>query len=239
MKYLIVLVLIFAFNNLMAQEKIETENGELLIHLVAHCSLYLEYQDKIIHIDPWSRGGDYSTFPDADYILITHQHGDHLDASAIKEVCTNSTKMYGPRSCESVMSEIGNTTVVGNGEKFSTSIGTIEVVPAYNLVHRRSSGQAYHPRGEGNGYVISIDGVKIYVAGDTENVPEMANLKNIDIAFLPMNLPNTMTPEMVSKAVQMFQPKILYPYHYGNTDTSILVDLLSDSDTEVRIRSMK
>jgi L-ascorbate metabolism protein UlaG (beta-lactamase superfamily) len=116
----------------------------------------------------------------------------------------------------------------------------IEAVPAYNIVHERSSGLPFHPKGNGNGYVITFGDKRVYVAGDTENTPEMKKLKDIDIAFLPMNLPYTMTPEMVADAAKAFRPKILYPYHFGNTDTSELVRLLEGEEgIEVRIRDMK
>jgi L-ascorbate metabolism protein UlaG (beta-lactamase superfamily) len=116
----------------------------------------------------------------------------------------------------------------------------IEAVPAYNIVHKRDTGQPFHPKGVGNGYIITFGDKRVYVAGDTENVPEMKGLKNIDIAFLPMNLPYTMTPEMVVEAAKAFKPKILYPYHFGETDTSKVVSLLKGTpEIEVRIRNMK
>jgi L-ascorbate metabolism protein UlaG (beta-lactamase superfamily) len=127
-----------------------------------------------------------------------------------------------------------------NGDVQTIAGLTIEAVPAYNLVHMRSSGVPFHPKGVGNGYVITFGDKRVYVAGDTENVPEMKNLERIDIAFLPMNLPYTMTPEMVADAAKAFKPKILYPYHYGKTDTSQLVKLLRDYvEIEVRIRRMQ
>ena len=116
----------------------------------------------------------------------------------------------------------------------------VEAVPAYNLINKRPSGQPYHPRGQGNGYIITFGDKRVYVAGDTENTPEMKGLANIDVAFLPMNLPYTMTPEMVADAARAFRPKLLYPYHFGETDTSELVKLLAaERDIEVRIRKMK
>ena len=116
----------------------------------------------------------------------------------------------------------------------------IEAVPAYNIVHKRDNGEPFHPKGAGNGYVIHFGDKKVYIAGDTENIPEMKELKDIDIAFLPMNLHYTMTPEMVAGAAKSFMPKILYPYHYGETDVSKIVDLMKDTkDVEVRIRKMK
>jgi L-ascorbate metabolism protein UlaG (beta-lactamase superfamily) len=116
----------------------------------------------------------------------------------------------------------------------------VEAVPAYNIAHKRPSGEPFHPRGTGNGYVITFGDTRVYVAGDTENIPEMRDLKDIAVAFLPMNLPYTMTPEMVADAAKAFRPKILYPYHFGETDTSELVKLLeADESIEVRIRSME
>jgi L-ascorbate metabolism protein UlaG (beta-lactamase superfamily) len=120
-----------------------------------------------------------------------------------------------------------------NGDTKTVMGLMIEAVPAYNLEKN------FHPKGRGNGYVITFADKKVYVAGDTENIPEMKNLKNIDIAFLPMNLPYTMPPEMVADAAKVIKPKILYPYHYSQTDTSIIVELLKDSETEVRIRQMQ
>ena len=129
--------------------------------------------------------------------------------------------------------------VLKNGDVKTIQGFKIEAVPAYNLVHLRSPGVPYHPKGLGNGYIVACGEKRIYIAGDTENTPEMKSLRNIDIAFLPMNLPYTMTPEMVADAAKAFRPKILYPYHYGNTDTSKLTYLLRDEkDIEVRIRKM-
>jgi L-ascorbate metabolism protein UlaG (beta-lactamase superfamily) len=115
----------------------------------------------------------------------------------------------------------------------------IEAVPAYNIVNERAPGQPYHPKGVGLGYILTIGGKRFYIAGDTENTPEMKALKNIDVAFLPMNLPYTMTPEMVADAARAFRPKILYPYHFGDTNTEEIVKLLKDSGIEVRIRNLK
>jgi len=116
----------------------------------------------------------------------------------------------------------------------------VEAVPAYNIVHMRSPGVPFHPKGIGNGYIVTFGDTRVYVAGDTENIPEMKALKAIDIAFLPMNVPYTMTPEMVADAARSIRPRILYPYHYGTTDTSRLVDLLrGEEGIEVRIRRMQ
>ena len=216
---------------------IKTSSGNLEITFLGHGTLMVTFSGKVIHIDPWSRAADYSKLPKADIILITHQHGDHLDAGAIDIIRTDNTALILTGTCaESIKS--GD--VMKNGESKIIKGITIEAVPAYNIVHKRDNGSPFHPKGEGNGYVITFGDKKLYVAGDTENVPEMKNLKGIDIAFLPMNLPYTMTPEMAANAARSFKPKILYPYHFGNTDTAILVKMLeNEKDIDVRIRKMK
>jgi len=126
-----------------------------------------------------------------------------------------------------------------NGDVQTVTGLRVEAVPAYNLVHKREDGQPFHPKGVGNGYIINFGETPVYIAGDTENIPEMKNLRNIAIAFLPMNLPYTMTPEMVADAAKTIRPRILYPYHYGNTDVSKLVELLKgEKEIDVRIRKM-
>jgi len=127
-----------------------------------------------------------------------------------------------------------------NGERKQVAGVDILTVPAYNIVHKRKDGTPYHPKGEGNGYVLTFGDTRVYVAGDTENIPEMKALQNITVAFLPMNLPYTMTPEMVADAARSFRPRILYPYHYGDTDPNILVALLEgEQGIEVRVRNMR
>ena len=130
---------------------------------------------------------------------------------------------------------------MNNGDKRALADDlAIQAVPAYNVLHKRSNGQPYHPKGQGNGYILTLADTRMYIAGDTENIPEMMKLKDINIALLPMNLPYTMTPEMVAEAAKSFRPKILYPYHYGDTDMNKLVQRLKDEkDIEVRIRSMQ
>jgi L-ascorbate metabolism protein UlaG (beta-lactamase superfamily) len=191
---------------------------------------------KVIHVDPWSKLTDYSQMPKADLILITHEHRDHLDVNAVNALRKKGTVMVLSKTCaESVKGGV----IMKNGDIKSVEGLEIEAVPAYNLVHMRSTGQPFHPKGIGNGYVVRFGDKRVYIAGDTENTPEMKQLKNIYAAFLPMNLPYTMTPEMVADAAKAFKPAILYAYHYGSTDTSRLVDLMKDSkEVEVRIRKM-
>jgi len=216
---------------------ISTSNGDIVITFIGHGTLMFSYNGKIIHADPFSKLADYSTLPKADIILVTHHHGDHLDPQAIEKIRNEKTVILYTELC---VEKLAGGTVLKNGETKAIDGIEIESVPAYNLIHKRDNGEPFHTKGTCNGYVITFSDKKVYVAGDTENVPEMKALKNIDIAFLPMNLPYTMTPEMVADAAKAFKPKILYPYHYGETDVSRIVDLMKDEkDVEVRVRKMK
>jgi len=216
---------------------IKTSIGNLEITFIGHGTLMFTIGGKVIHVDPWSRLADYSRMNKADFILLTHEHRDHLDQKALELLRTESTAIVLTKACAS---QVKGGIVMNNGDVKVIEGFKIEAVPAYNIVHMRSEGVPFHPKGSGNGYVIAFGDKRVYVAGDTENVPEMKNLRDIDIAFLPMNLPYTMTPEMVADASKAFKPKTLYPYHYGKTDTSKVVKLLKDvNEIEVRIRNMK
>ncbi len=219
------------------QDVIKTKEGQLKITFIGHGTLMFEHGGKVIHVDPYGRLADYSKLPDADLILATHEHGDHLDTKAIAEIRKNTTQIVWTKACAE---KVGGGVVMKNGQVRKVEGLNIEAVPAYNIVHKRSNGQPYHPKGSGNGYVITFADKRVYVAGDTENIPEMRKLEKIDVAFLPMNLPYTMTPEMAADAAEAIKPKILYPYHYGRTDPKRLVKLLEDDeDIEVRIRRMQ
>ncbi|UCH62723.1 MAG: MBL fold metallo-hydrolase [Fidelibacterota bacterium] len=218
------------------EDIIKTSAGDLKITFIGHGTLMFTFNGKTIHMDPVSREADYTKMPQADLILVTHQHGDHLDSEVIEILRKDDTDIVLSGKCAEV---VQGGIVMNNGDVKSVGGLKIEAVPAYNIVHKRDSGNPYHPRGEGNGYVITFGDKRVYVAGDTENTPEMKALKGIDVAFLPMNLPYTMTPEMVADAAKAFRPKILYPYHYGSTDTARLVELLKGEEgIEVRIRDV-
>lgn len=222
------------------EDIIKTSSGELKITFIGHGTLMFSFNNKVIHVDPVSREADYSKLPKADLILITHEHGDHLDIKAVSILRTEKTVLAYTESCAGQLKEVQGGNIMKNGDSLTLIGLPLKAVPAYNIVHKREGGNPFHPEGVGNGYVITFGDKNVYVAGDTENTPEMKQLKDIDIAFLPMNLPYTMTPEMVADAVRAFKPNILYPYHYGNTDTSIIVNLLKDAkDIEVRIRDMQ
>lgn len=213
-----------------------TSKGELGISFLGHGSLMMAFDGKIIQVDPYGEVADYASLPKADLILLTHDHFDHLDPKALQAVMRPDTLVVASKSCAS---KLPKGTIMANGDS-RTVIGlTIEAVPAYNIVNKSPNGNPFHPKGAGNGYVITFGDKRVYVAGDTENTPEMKALKTIDIAFLPMNLPYTMTPEMVADAAKAFRPGILYPYHFGNTDPSKLTKLLQgEKGIEVRIRKL-
>lgn len=212
--------------------------GDLEITFIGHGTLMLRWQSKVIHVDPWAKLADYTKLPKADLILLTHHHYDHLDPEALGRITQPNTTVIMTKVCAETLK---GGVVLTNGASYTWDGLKIEAVPAYNIVHQHQPGHPYHPKGEGNGYVLTFGGAtKIYIAGDTEDIPEMASLKDIDVAFLPMNLPYTMTPEMVASAARLIKPKILYPYHYGDTDPQKLVNLLADDkNIEVRIRPMR
>jgi len=216
---------------------INTSGEDLKLTFLGHGTLMLTFGSTVIHVDPVSDMADYANLPKADIILVTHDHFDHFEPQTIEMLRKDGTAVVGAESCTQ---KINNCLVMKNGDVKTIQGLTIEAMPAYNTIHMRSPGNPFHPRGVGNGYVISFSDKKVYIAGDTENIPEMKELTGIDVAFLPMNLPYTMTPEMVADAARAFRPKVLYPYHFGDTDTSKLTDLLKDcTDIEVRIRDMQ
>jgi L-ascorbate metabolism protein UlaG (beta-lactamase superfamily) len=216
---------------------LKTSAGDLKITFIGHGTLMFTFGTKIIHVDPFTKVADYEKLPKADVILITHEHHDHLDLKALALVRTERTKVVLTDACSK---QVKNGIIMKNGDVQTVNGWKIEAIPAYNLVHKRDNGQPFHPKGVGNGYIITFGDKRVYVAGDTENIPEMKSLQEIDCAFLPMNLPYTMTPEMVADAAIAFRPKILYPYHFGDTDISKLLKLLQDQkEIEVRIRNMK
>jgi L-ascorbate metabolism protein UlaG (beta-lactamase superfamily) len=214
-----------------------TAQGDLVITFIGHGTLMLEWGGETIHVDPVGSMADYSRLPKADLILVTHEHSDHFDLKAVRLLSKEGTRFIGNAGAAE---KIAQGTVMKNGQTLEVQGIKIEAVPAYNIVHMRSPGNPYHPKGQGNGYILTLADKRIYIAGDTENIPEMKALRNIDVAFLPMNLPFTMTPEMVADAARAFRPKVLYPYHYGDTDPSRLTELLKNEPAiEVRVRRMQ
>ncbi len=225
------------YNQSHETDVIETSAGPLEITFLGHGSLMIKSEGQVFHIDPYGKVADYSMLPKADVVLITHEHHDHLDKGALAAIRTPHTELICTMACAS---QVHDGLVMKNGEVRTVAGVRVEAVPAYNLVHKRPNGQAYHPKGMGNGYLLTFGNKRLYIAGDTEDIPEMADLGDVDIAFLPMNLPYTMTPAMVVEAAKMVRPTILYPYHYGDTDVSELLSLMKDVEgVEVRIRDMR
>lgn len=219
------------------KDVIPTSKGDLEITFLGHASLMLGFGGKVIHVDPYGDVADYRTLPRADLVLVTHEHFDHLDPEALKLILKPGTLTVGPKA---VAPKLPGAIVLANGDTRTVLGLTIEAVPAYNIEHKRPDGNPFHPKGAGNGYIVTFGETRVYIAGDTENTPEMKALRSIDVAFLPMNLPYTMDPEQVADAAKAFRPKVLYPYHTGDTDTGRLTKLLeNEKDIEVRVRKMR
>lgn len=200
-----------------------------------HASLRISYAGKEIEVDPVRQLGerktDYSQFPQADYILVTHEHGDHFDKEAIKTLSKEGTQLVTNQRCSEMM---GYGTVMANGDDLMLGDIKVEAIPAYNTTEGRLQ---FHPQGRDNGYILTIDGLRVYIAGDTEDIPEMDNLGAIDIAFLPCNQPYTMTTTQLVNAAKRIKPRVLFPYHFGKTDLSGIPEALKDTGIEVRIKS--
>jgi L-ascorbate metabolism protein UlaG (beta-lactamase superfamily) len=213
---------------------IATENGDITIHPVEHASLVIGFGGEIIYIDPVGGAALYEGLPAPTAILITHGHGDHFDVPTLEAIAGTAPILTN----QDVFSKLpdalkGNASAIANGDQTSLNGLVIRAVAAHNVTDDRLQ---YHPVGIGNGYVISLGDKLVYVAGDTEPTDEMLDLRDIDIAFLPMNLPYTMTPDQAVEAINVFKPKIAYPYHYGDSDLSVLEKRIGP-DTELRLRN--
>lgn len=213
-----------------------TQGGKVIqMYCLKHGSVRMKIEDKWLYVDPVGKAIppviDFTTMPWADFILVTHEHHDHLDKDAIDPLTKDGTHLIvNPRSSELLG---GKGQVMKNGDEITLDGITIKAVPAYNKSPEK---QQFHPRGRDNGYVITVDGFTIYIAGDIEDIEEMKQLKDVDVAFLPCNLPYTMTPEQLATAARMFNPRVLFPYHYGATDIIRTQELLNNTDIDVRIR---
>lgn len=219
-----------------AADVVATSAGPLEITCQGHASLMFSFGGKVIYVDPFSPMADYSGMPKADLILITHHHRDHLDPVAVADIRKADSRIICSSLC---LGKLPGAEAMANGDSLEAAGIGITAVPAYNLVHRRKDGEPFHPKGEGNGYVLVFGDTRVYVAGDTENTPEMKALRDIDIAFLPVNLPYTMDATMVMDAVNAIKPGILYPYHYayGTSDLEALrAAMAKNTKTELRIR---
>ncbi|MCR5444195.1 MAG: MBL fold metallo-hydrolase [Bacteroidales bacterium] len=212
---------------------VTTGGKPVKLHALMHSSIRIEYDGRNLYIDPCSnlrgRMVDYAAMPKADIILVTHEHFDHYDTAAIRQLTADSTLLIMNPRCVELY---GSGTAMANGDRQQFADGiTLEAVPAYNTTAEHLQ---FHPKGRDNGYILTLDGLRIYIAGDTEDIPEMADVKDIDIAFLPCNQPYTMTPEQLVNAAKVVKPKVLFPYHYGETDVSGIPAQLTGIDVRIR-----
>lgn len=212
-----------------APEEFSTAAGPLKLYPVQHASLYIEAAGKILYIDPAL--GSYDALPKADYILITDIHGDHMAPKVVDQIKKPSTVILAPAA---VAAQVTGATTLANGGKRDLGPFQVEAIPMYNLKRGPEPGKFFHDKGRGNGYIVTFGGKRFYFSGDTEGTPEMRALKNIDVAFVCMNLPYTMTAEEAADAVKAFHPKIVYPYHYRDTDLSVFDKGLAGTGIEVR-----
>ena len=208
---------------------------QVTLYALMHASLRIVYEGIEIEVDPVHQLGertvDYASMPRARYILVTHEHADHMDAQAIGLLTGEATRLVTNARCAELL---GKGEIMANGDTLQLAPDiVVEAVPAYNTTPGR---EKFHPRGRDNGYILTIDGLRIYLAGDTEDIPEMASLEAIDVALLPCNQPYTMTPDQLVHAARMVRPRVVFPYHYGSTDVSTLPARLQPDGIDVRIR---
>jgi len=214
-------------------DKIPAAGGDISIQPINHATLQIVHASHVITIDPVAAAGTFAGLAAPTLILVTDIHGDHLDPATVARLKTPATKIVAPAQAAA---RLEGAVVMANGETKTIDGVTIEAVPMYNVTRGPSPGQLFHDKGRGNGYVLTIGGKRIYIAGDTEGVPEMRALKNIDVAFIPMNLPYTMPPAEAAEAVKAFAPKIVYPYHYRGSNLDEFANALKGTGIDVRVR---
>jgi L-ascorbate metabolism protein UlaG (beta-lactamase superfamily) len=211
-------------------EEFTTSAGTLQVIPIQHASVLIKAGGKVLYVDPAQ--GTYDGLPPADYVLITDIHGDHMAPAVVDKLKKASTVIVAPKA---VAEKFPGAVVMANGDTKNIGEFKVEAIPMYNL-KPADNGQTYHEKGRGNGYVVTYGGKRFYFAGDTEGIPEMRALKNIDVAFIPMNLPFTMTPQAAAEAVRDFHPAVVYPYHYRGQDTATFAKALEGSGIDVRLR---
>jgi L-ascorbate metabolism protein UlaG (beta-lactamase superfamily) len=218
-----------------AQNTVPATGGDITITAFQHASLQIEQGGKVVQVDPAQ--GDLSKAKPGDLVLITDIHGDHLNPDLITKVRKPGAPVVMPQA---VKTQVGDkvaapTEILANGQTRTVAGISIEAVPMYNLQRGPAAGQLFHTKGRGNGYVLTLGGKRVYIAGDTECVAEIKALKNIDVAFMPMNLPYTMPPAEAAECVKAFKPKIVYPYHFQGQKPEEFADALKGSGIEVRM----
>jgi L-ascorbate metabolism protein UlaG (beta-lactamase superfamily) len=233
---LVVLGVVQAAEPSLTGDRVPTKDGDLVIHPINHATLALGWKNLTVYVDPVGGAARFGGLPKPDLVIITHIHGDHFDADTLKAVAAGKTPLVVPAAvAEKLPAEFrSRATILTNGESKSLLGIAIEAVPMYNTTADRMK---YHPKGQGNGYVLTLADKRVYLSGDTEDIPEMRALKNIDVAFLCMNLPYTMTPEQAAGAVREFRPKVAYPYHCRGSDLEKFKKIVGDDvGVEVRLR---
>ena len=213
-----------------APEEFSTSRGTVQIIPIQHASLMLKAGGKVMYVDPAQ--GTYDGLPPADYILITDIHGDHMAPAVVEKLKKPSTVIVASKT---VAEKVSGAIVMANGDTKTIGDFKIDAIPMYNL-KPAADGTIYHEKGRGNGYIVTYGAKRFYFAGDTEGIPEMRALKNIDVAFIPMNLPFTMTPQDAADAVRAFHPAVVYPYHYRGQDTAVFAKALEGTGIDVRLR---
>jgi L-ascorbate metabolism protein UlaG (beta-lactamase superfamily) len=209
----------------------DTSAGPVKITPIYHATMLIEASGKSIYVDP-AKPADFVGLPKADLILITDIHGDHMDPDDVAALSKSGTQIFAPPA---VVKTVTAARPISNGESKTWDGWTIEAIPMYNLQRGPAPGKLYHDKGRGNGYVLTYGGKRFYISGDTEGIPEMRALRNIDVAFVCMNLPYTMPPDEAADAVKAFHPKIVIPYHYHGSDLTVFENALKTSGIEVRI----
>ena len=211
----------------------DTSAGPVKITPIYHASTLIEAGGKVIYVDP-AKPSDFTGLPPADLILISDIHGDHMDADAVKTLSKAGTQIIAPPSVAEAKA-VTPTKTLANGETTKWDKWTINAIPMYNIVRKRDNGEPYHTKGRGDGFVMTFGGKRFYFSGDTEGIPEMRALKNIDVAFICMFDRPTMSPEEAADAVLAFHPKVAIPYHYGTSDPKIFAQKLQGSGIDVRL----
>jgi L-ascorbate metabolism protein UlaG (beta-lactamase superfamily) len=241
MKYCLLLLVMYVFSTSVFSQtdSIKTENGSLAIHPVQHASMVLHAQQLTVYIDPVGGAALYSKFRKPDYILITDIHGDHMDPKTVDSIKSANTIIIAPPAVADKLNlpDASRLRVLGNGEETEYHGISILAIPMYNLPE---SPDSRHTKGRGNGYLITLAGKRLYVSGDTEDIPEMRQLKKIDAAFVCMNLPYTMDVKQAADAVLAFKPGIVYPYHYrgqgGLSDINEFKQMVNNKNSKIDVR---
>jgi L-ascorbate metabolism protein UlaG (beta-lactamase superfamily) len=215
-------------------DTVPTADGDITIHPIEHASLVLGFGEAVIYLDPVGSAALYEGLPPPTAILVTHGHGDHFDLPTLEAIAGSAPILTSQEVFDKLPEALkANATALANGDETDLDGIAVRAVAAHNITEDRMQ---YHPVGVGNGYVLTLGDKLVYVAGDTEPTDDMLGLTGIEVAFLPMNLPYTMTPEQAAEAINTFKPTIVYPYHYGESDLSVLETDIGDH-TELRLRN--